>query len=210
MVIHLTFPQNQQAANCYLVISKEGVIVVDPGSKDPSIAKIIKEKYGDVIAVLITHDHYDHSKGASLLQTTFNCPVYVHKEDEEWLTNPKKYQKALFYMQIGEPLKDGLVTINDGDELKIGDFIFQVIHTPFHSKGSVCYLLKEYNILFTGDTLFNGMIGRVDLVTSEPKKINESLNKLKKLDPKLLIYPGHGDKPTILRHELETNPYLLM
>jgi glyoxylase-like metal-dependent hydrolase (beta-lactamase superfamily II) len=54
------------------------------------------------------------------------------------------------------------------------------------------------------------MIGRVDLVTSEPKKINESLNKLKKLDPKLLIYPGHGDKPTILRHELETNPYLLM
>ena len=97
---------------------------------------------------------------------------------------------------------------DDEDEIKFYDnLMFKVIQTPFHTKGSTCFLCEKENALFTGDTLFKGSIGRTDLPTGNNKTVNDSLKKIINLNPELNIYPGHGDL-TNLKRELRYNMFL--
>lgn len=163
-----------------------------------------KHEY-NCLGLFLTHGHYDHIEGLNELKTPQRFPIYISKADYRCLYSPK-YNLSSY---LGDQLiiKDDLkVNEIEDSHLKVGDFELEVIETPFHTEGSVCYLFKEEKILFSGDTLFHLGIGRMDLPGNDSKEVNRSLDKLKGLDPLIKVYPGHGSSSTI-GNELNFNPY---
>lgn len=127
----------------------------------------------------------------------------VHKDEISMITDSAKNGSLLF----GEPksINKPDIELEDGQEIKLSFTDFKVIHTPGHTKGGICLLFDGF--LITGDTLFAGTIGRTDFPGSSYDEIKASLEKIKKLDPSLIIYPGHGSRTT-LANELRHNPFL--
>jgi len=186
------------ATNTYLLKEGDEVILIDPASK----AERLIEEIGDnhLLAILLTHGHFDHIRACDELHDKYNVPVYLMAEDD--MLAHDKYQgrdfNLYFYLTCKTvPLKEG--------KMKIGPFQFEVIHTPGHTEGSV--LFKFDNCLFTGDTLFKGSVGRTDLEGGNQNKLNQSLKYIKNLNPNLIIYPGHEDV-SVLEDELKYNYYL--
>lgn len=197
------------SANTYVIGKINGdCIVIDMGSTDEKVYEYIDAHYEKVDVLLLTHAHFDHIRGVPKFLKHFkskgDIPVYLSSEDEPLLQNPTLNSSTM----TNEKVQMNITTIpvHDGDEINLKGFHIKVISTPFHTKGSVCYLFDDDNALFTGDTLFKGSIGRSDLPTSEPEKAKESLNKIKELRDTLVIYPGHGPISR-LEIEKETNPF---
>mgnify|MGYP002515261098 CR=1 FL=1 len=198
---------NEFSANTYIIGKKdENCLIVDLGTTSDVIINYVKKNFKSVSGILLTHAHLDHIRGVNNFLKAFpKTPVYISKLDAPLLNEQNKFYD-LFQEKV--PLQNyPLNFVNDGDVLNFKNYIVKVIATPFHTKGSVCYLFSEDNALFTGDTLFKGSIGRTDLYYSEPNKIYESLAKLSKLPSQLVCYPGHG-LITTLKEEKESNPYL--
>ncbi len=184
--------------NTYLVINNNEVIVIDPVSKADRIQSLLKENE-TIIAICLTHGHFDHIGAVDDLVNMYQCPVYIHEDDFELTQYPEKN-----YSQTKKiKLKSKLLFFSD--KMKIQSFDFEVIHTPGHTKGSVCLRFGEN--LFTGDTLFKGSIGRTDLYGASPQEMKQSLRALRSLNENYIIYPGH-DGSTTLFDELKRNPYL--
>lgn len=200
----------QFSANTY-VIGKIGgnCIVVDIGSTADEIYEYIDSHYEKVVAVLLTHAHFDHIRGLTKLlrhyRNKYDIPVYLAKEDVPLLTNPSINSSSM--MKENVTVNVNTLDAKDGEILTFKDFHIKVVHTPFHTEGSVCYLFEDDNALFTGDTLFAGSIGRTDLPTSDPSKVKDSLNKILGLNQYLVIYPGHGPISRIDK-EKDSNPFL--
>ncbi len=195
----------QFSANTYLIGNKgEKVLVIDPGVNSQALATSIKAQYAGVDAVLLTHGHYDHMGGIDFLVTEFHCPVFIHENDAAFLTNPRLNGSASF----GESLITHVdpITFSADDTLKRLGLTIQTLATPFHTKGSVCFWLKELGAIFTGDTLFRGDIGRTDLPTGSSKTVASSLDKLRVLPETLVVFSGHGH-PTTLEREKKFNRY---
>jgi glyoxylase-like metal-dependent hydrolase (beta-lactamase superfamily II) len=172
---------------------------VDPGHEGARIAAILEKKGLEPEAVLLTHAHFDHITGIAELQKLFpNLPVYIHSEDTVMFGHPFN-QMPGEYASIGVP-----ANIHDVNELKI----CEVIHTPGHTPGGVCYFFAEDKLLLSGDTLFAGSIGRTDFPGGSMSKMMESLKKLMILPDDTLVIPGHGSHTTIGR-EKTSNPYLV-
>ena len=173
--------------------SKEAAIV-DPGWEIEKISEIAKKHDLNIKFILITHSHYDHIDKVKEMADATGAVVYVHKEDLDEIKN-----KGV----------DKIKTIGENDEIYVGKIKVKVLHTPGHSPGSVCYLVE--NKLITGDTLFVENIGRTDLPGGDPRVIAESLKKLKKLDEKIEVYPGHdyGSVPhSSIAHEKKYNLHM--
>lgn len=172
---------------------------MDPGDNAYArLDRFIDAHYHSLLAVLLTHGHYDHIYG--LLSLEHKAPVYIGSDDVRCLTVPK-YN-----------LMQGLILDNiekhevfDGDILAIGGNKIRVIATPFHTEGSVCYYLEKDNALISGDTLFHLSYGRTDLAGGDERKVQNSLSKLAKLPTQTKVYPGHGEATTI-GNELRFNP----
>lgn len=200
-----------EASNIYLVIEGKDAILIDPGyNKNNCLINHIKKLDVNVKYILITHGHYDHIEALmDVLKLFPNAITYIHSLDEICLTSPK-YNLSRERMrgegEISFNIKN-LVTLSDKEELNLLNHKIYVMHTPFHSKGSVLYIFKDEEIIFSGDTLFYGTIGRTDLITSEPRKMEDSLRKIKELNADYVIYPGHWNKTTLFR-ELKYNMYL--
>ncbi len=195
-------------SNSYVIGEKGGpFILVDIGSTSDRILNYVKENHTSCLGVLLTHGHFDHIRGLTKFLKYYNCTVFIDKDEENKLYNSRLNCSKM----NGENLTinlNNIYLLDDEDEINfINKYYIKVIETPFHTNGSVCYLLKSENALFSGDTLFKGSIGRSDLPTSSNQTIKDSLKKLVKLDPNLIVYPGHGDITT-LKKELETNIYL--
>lgn len=194
-------------SNSYVIGEKGGpFILVDIGSTSDRILNYVKENHTSCLGVLLTHGHFDHFRGLDKFLKHYNCTVFIDKDEEEKLHNARLNCSKM----NGEDLTidlNNIYLLDDEDEINfINKYYIKVIETPFHTNGSVCYLLKTENALFTGDTLFKGSIGRTDLPTSSNRSIKDSLNKIAKLDPNLTIYPGHGEITT-LNKELGTITY---
>lgn len=182
--------------NIYLLSKKQDCLLIDPGGDNISeVVSYIKENKLNLLAILVTHGHFDHILSINELLDNFDVPIYIGKEDKEKLYDPSISLARIFngteYM-INKDAK--IVELNDND-VTFDDIT--VLHTPGHTSGSVCYYIESDKIIFTGDTLFKMAYGRVDFPTGDSYKMRDSLNRLLKLDSDIIVYPGHGDSTTI-------------
>jgi glyoxylase-like metal-dependent hydrolase (beta-lactamase superfamily II) len=195
-----TFAVGSLATNCYIVNSQHNkeAIIIDPGLDFPAEAQQIFDYIiqGNLKIKLIvnTHGHQDHVNGDAIFQEKYNVPIYIHKYDApsiEHLQTSKLPPTVL--------LEEGSLITFDNETLK-------VMHTPGHSRGSICLVGEQ--LVFSGDTLFAGGIGRTDFPGGSSRDMQLSLEKLMRLPDNLLVYPGHGPS-TIIGEEKRVNPFLI-
>lgn len=187
--------------NTYILEIDNKIIVVDPACKVDKLLPYLNGK--ELLAVLLTHGHFDHIKACDDLYKMFKVPIYIHEADIEMTKN--KGWGRVFGLQAVPTISVPLVKLKE-TKYKIGPFNFEVLFTPGHSKGSVCYLFDD--CIFTGDTLFKLACGRSDLEGGDISELKSSLRMLKTLNPSLIVYPGH-DEITNLEYEIENNSYLV-
>jgi len=211
------FPAGMLQCNCYVLASSQGAdaIVVDPGQRAMApLRKILDDNRLTPAAVLLTHGHVDHMWSAQKVGDTYGCPVFIHPEDREMLTDPIKglgprlAQLALSTM-FREP-RQVVELDRDGVEVELGGITVTVDHTPGHTRGSVVFRVARgpEELAFTGDTLFKQSIGRTDLYGGSGRDLLTSIvSKLLVLDDDTVILPGHGPTSTI-GAERRTNPFL--
>ncbi len=202
-----TFPNGIFGATTYLVYDKKTLetAIIDCTCSIKEIEKEIKEKKLILKYILITHGHFDHVYCVKNMKEKFsNSLVFMHKDDLPLLKQVETQCTMAGVEGIEIPCIDGLLD-EKTQNLKLGENEIKIIHTKGHSKGGVCYLIDD--VLFSGDTLFCGSIGRCDLFGGSFKEIEYSIkNKLFNLNDNTIVYPGHGEKTTI-GYEKKYNPY---
>ena len=188
--------------NSYVISNGNDCVIVDPGLNYKDAANEIKAKY-NVVAILVTHGHMDHIDGIKY----FDVPVYIHELDKDFLFDSSLSLYNMFRMP--SPYKKGdlnVITIKDNDEIELIGYKFKVMHTPGHTRGSVCY--SYGNKLLSGDTLFNMSAGRTDFPTGNPKDMRNSLVKIvSTFNDNTDVYPGHESKTTI-KNERKNNIFI--
>lgn len=200
-------PLGPLQTNCYILSHGSECIVFDPGSEGEKLASWLKENNLAPLAVLLTHAHFDHIGAVDYVKQTFNVPVYIHKEEEEWLENPDLNGSSRFGMGAIKAAPADVI-LNQEKTLSLGPFHFQIFHTPGHSPGSISYYFEEGGALFAGDTLFMGSIGRTDLPGGNHQELLENIHqKLLTLPEETIVLPGHGPATSIMM-EMDSNPFL--
>ena len=192
--------------NCYFIYQEgeKKIIVVDPADKGDYLYNAFKEAGFEVAAILLTHAHFDHIWGCNQLRELAGVQVFACEEERELCESAKLNVSA----DVGRPYT---VTVDwylrDGEEVTIEGMKFKMIHTPGHTQGSCCYYFEEDNILVSGDTLFEGSVGRSDLPTGNGATLTRSLKeRLMILPDDTLVFPGHGNGTTIA-DEKKYNPF---
>ncbi len=174
--------------------TKEAVIIDPaPGSAAP-IGQYLEKNHLIPIKILLTHSHWDHIADASALKEKYGIGVFVHREDSPNLESPGA---DLLPLRMNCPPVKPEGFLNEGDLIPVGKLQLEVIHTPGHTPGGVCFYEKSQGILISGDTLFKGTIGNLSFPTGRPKLMWKSLEKLSKLPPETRVFPGHGEITTI-------------
>lgn len=195
------------AANCYILYSEDDnreAVIIDPGGDSKSIIEEVKNKDLNVKYIILTHGHGDHIGAVESLKKHFKIPILIHKDDMEMVMDHNLNLSGNMSMGAISFEPDHL--LKDGDKIEFGDLHLKVIHTPGHTKGGIC--LYYPGLLITGDTLFEGSIGRTDLHGGDyDTLIRAIINKLLPLPEDTIIYPGHGGQSTI-RKEKMINPFL--
>ena len=214
------FPSDATATNCWVVAPGAGeqCVVIDPGiGVGPQLDEVIAQHRLHPVAVLLTHGHFDHTFSVLPVCQAREVPAYIHPADRGQLSDPWSgvgiaVGTPLFGMlTFAEP--DDVRELADGDTVSLAGLDFGVRHTPGHSAGSVVFGLTapsaaDSAVLFSGDLLFAGSIGRVDLPGGSMAAMESSLRHvILPMDDATLVHPGHGPSTTIER-ERATNPYL--
>ena len=182
--------------NSYLLISeKKNALIVDPtfGSA-PFFIEAVQRLQLHPCAILLTHSHIDHIADVSEVKKAFEIPVFIHPLDQENLIHPGS-DGLIFGDRIEGVVPDKLV--EGGQMIECKDFRCQVIHTPGHSRGSVCFYFEHERVLISGDTLFKGTHGNVSFPGSDPAQMKLSLKRLAQLPKETVVYPGHAAPTTI-------------
>ncbi len=186
--------------NCYIVqnTATRTCVIVDPGADG---ARIIDFVGGlTPAAVLLTHGHYDHIGAADAVCGHFGIPLYVHAADIDKLTSPA--QSIATQFGYDTVVKTVPVPLCDNQVLHLAGMDITVLHTPGHSKGSVCYLLPDNAGLLCGDTLFDGGYGRYDFPDGDFAALKNSLRRILYMHPRMVAYPGHGGTTFAGRDEI--------
>ncbi|MEM3550944.1 MAG: MBL fold metallo-hydrolase [Candidatus Bathyarchaeia archaeon] len=195
--------------NCYVVACEETktAIIIDPGFdggfEAEEIFRFIDERGLKPTYVVNTHGHPDHTCGNGIVKEEFSTPIMIHENDAFMLGILGKTSAKYLGLKTYSPGAD--VLLSDGDFVKFGRLKLKVMHTPGHTPGSVSLIGDE--LVFTGDTLFAGAIGRTDLPYSSDGEMRKSLLRLLSLPDSYIVYPGHGPKTTI-GDEKVYNPFL--
>ncbi len=201
-IVHLIVGLLQ--SNCYILIDELSgqAGVIDPGGDVEKITHELNRQDVEPVAIFCTHGHPDHVAAAdTLLQCTSASTVYIHPDEVAMLSH-------YVLPEIGEVQLPELTEYEDGDEIAVGKLKLRVVHTPGHSPGSICLSVDEEKVLFTGDLIFAGGIGRTDLPGGSEGQMWASLRRIANEFPSdTVLYPGHGLQST-LAEELATNPWL--
>ena len=185
------------STNCYIVTNEETkeTVIVDPANLSKAMIGYIEEEELVIKAILLTHAHFDHIMGIDKVIDRYGkMPVYVEESDLELLHTPSMNESTVYTNGYSYP---GGEVIHDGDVLHLIGEDFRVIHTPGHTKGSCCYYLKDEGVLFSGDTVFYGSVGRTDFPGGSTAEIVRSLHKLvDSLPEETEVFPGHDASTT--------------
>ena len=182
----------------YLLISEKGnAVLIDSGPPAEDILNALSAEGARLELVLLTHLHFDHVTGLPELEDHLGVRALAHRGDLEIFPElwPHDYGPA---PEI-RPLEG---------EVRVDELVIEPIHTPGHTLGSVCYYVGDMGVMFTGDTLFKGNIGRVDLKHGDPERMRDSLVRLMDLDPSTFVLPGHGEPTTIGAERANLDEYL--
>lgn len=194
----------ESAGNGSPAAEEKEVVLVDPADQGGQIYEALKGKGFRVTAILLTHGHFDHIWGANELRRLSGAPIYAYEEEKKVCENAAMNVSD----QAGRPetvIPDHY--IKDGGLLEIAGMRFRLIATPGHTAGSCCYYMEEEKLLLSGDTLFEGSVGRTDFPTGSMSSLVRSIKeKLLPLPEDVTVYPGHGETTTI-GDEKKYNPY---
>jgi glyoxylase-like metal-dependent hydrolase (beta-lactamase superfamily II) len=197
----------EELSNCYIIVDVETkeAVIIDAGVEPKKIIKIVKENNYKVCSIINTHGHIDHTYADYYLAKEFNTQVFMHEADKSLLDLPYFNLSPI----LGLDFKQVKVqTLQDTSIIKTKTLGFRILHTPGHTPGSICILEEKNKLLFSGDTLFKGSIGRTDLYGGDYKLLLKSIKeKLLTLTEDYTIYPGHGSQ-TNLFYEKENNPFI--
>lgn len=203
----VTIDQNVMGQNIYLYFNettREGVLI-DAGDSEAEIARILEKNGVKLKAILLTHGHYDHIASANEIRELTGAKIYCHPQEQQFLTSPEMNLSIRFRKILNVP-PDGL--LDESDIFEVGSAKLNVIHTPGHTPGGLCFYDEENKNLFTGDTLFHTSIGRSDLPLGNLDVLVKGIKeKLLSLPDDVQVFPGHGESSTIA-FEKKNNPYV--
>lgn len=192
--------------NCYIIGGEgEDGVIIDPGADAQTIKRVVKSTGVIPKEILLTHGHFDHIGAARELMEEYGIRVRIHKADIGMLLDPEGFWGFKMNFKAPECAEEDF--LKDGDLIEVGKYKIAVYHTPGHSRGSVVYMIEDS--LITGDTLFEGSIGRTDFEGGDMSQMMESLKRLSRLEGDYKIYAGHGED-TSLEYEKENNMYMRM
>lgn len=198
--------KNELFSNCYLAIdNKSSCVIIDPSCDYDGVINYIIKNSLVCRGILLTHSHFDHMRGIDHTVKALNVPLYVSSNDKDGLTDTRLNCSSMSNSKFIVQTKP--VLVSDQEVLELLEEPIRVIDTPFHTKGSACYYIAKSNLLFSGDTLFRGSIGRSDLPSSVGREIRHSLSKLFALPDETKVFPGHGLTTTI-GFERKLNPFI--
>lgn len=198
------FADNPFDTNCWLLglDGRDDCVVIDPGFSAERVRALLRAAGRRPVAALATHGHFDHV-GAAAELCGDEVPFHIHKDDELAMSDPQAWG-AGFASPVGRP--GDVRLLSEGDVLDVAGFTVEVMHTPGHTPGSVCFRAEEW--VFTGDLVFRGAIGRSDFPNSSPRDMEASLRRFLTLPDPVTAHPGHGPDTTV-GLERRTNPFLL-
>ena len=201
------------STNVYLVFYNGNCIIIDPSDEAERIIACIEERKANPLAILLTHGHFDHIMAAPALAKKYGIKIYAGEAERQLLEDSGLNLATRF---LGEDFTlEADEYVKGGDEIEFEGFKLKVLYTPGHTVGSVSFYTEDLadneafkKAAFTGDTLFAGSVGRVDLPTGNEDTMRRTLNEvIKKLPSDTVVFPGHGAATTIER-EIMHNPYL--
>ncbi len=191
--------------NCYVLRAENGQgLIIDPADDADAICSLVLREHITPVAVVLTHAHFDHMLAAGELRDRLGAPLYVGIGDAEALSDPIRNLSGWFSPNHPVTLSADRA-LSEGDVIAVGETTWTVMETQGHTPGCICLLGN--GVLFSGDTLFCGSIGRLDFPGGDPQQMFTSLKRLIQLPPDTVVYSGHGEKTTI-GQEIVGNPYL--
>ncbi|MCR5453272.1 MAG: MBL fold metallo-hydrolase [Lachnospiraceae bacterium] len=196
--------------NCYTIINKDTMecLVIDPGASGAALYGKIKEAGATVKAILATHAHFDHMGGVDDLikASGYDIPIYIHEAEKASLTDPDLNQAGMIGQYNAKYHAD--IFLRDDEIIELAGFKIKVLFTPGHTPGGCCYYFENEGIVFCGDTLFNGSVGRTDFPGGSMSTLVRAIQeKLYTLPDETQVYPGHNE-PTTIGYEKTYNMFV--
>lgn len=188
--------------NCYIYYDEQNCFIIDPGDNPKKIMKFINEHQLHVNCIFLTHGHIDHIGAINRLYEELQCDVYIHEEDEVYL----KQAKYNLSTMLGNLTTFNIPVKYYDSSMNIDGHSIHIHHTPGHTPGSIMIEFVDDHVIFSGDMLFKGSIGRYDFPLSSPRQMQQSIAYIKTFTEDASVYPGHGE-PTSIFEELRTNPF---
>jgi hydroxyacylglutathione hydrolase len=209
--IHMKYeriPLGPLQTNGYLIYEDGKALIIDPGGEVDKLLSRVKELNLEIEAVLLTHAHFDHIGALEQVRDELKCPVYLHKEEKDWLGSPQLNGSGVFPGIEPVECREADHLWKEEGEKQVGSFFFYLFETPGHSPGSVTYYFINEEAAFSGDVLFRGGVGRTDLHGGDQETLMKSIHdKLLVMNDETEILNGHGPS-TVIGEEKETNPFI--
>ena len=198
------------ATNSFLIadeIAKQAVLVDAPNDTTASLMDEAQKNGWEIVGLWLTHGHFDHMLDHPLVTKRYpNAKIAIHALDESKLDGRDPIN-SLFPLPFTIPTRKADILLSDGQKLTVGSLEFEVIHTPGHAQGHVCFHCAAEKVIAGGDLIIGGSVGRTDLPDSNYRTLQQSIRRVMKLPGDTRLLPGHGDVTT-LEHELQTNEYV--
>lgn len=194
--------------NCYLLCNMDikECVLIDPADSQDEISRMIDESGCSLKGILLTHGHFDHIMAADAIRDKYGVKVYASCDEKNTLEQPHINLGEAYGLKLSVKAD---VWHKDGEILKLAGFDIEALHTPGHTEGGSCYYIREIGVLFSGDTLFCGSVGRTDFPGGSMSEIVRSIKeKVMVLPDDTKVYPGHGEG-TSVGYERVNNPFLM-